>query len=417
MFACKTAPAMIATRRAFGFVASMGLFGACSPPRPNDVISLDATDARETGDGATPRSWCDLPGEDPVGILVPRGFCARVFATVQHARVIRFAPGGELFVASPNRDTAGYGGAGPESARIAVIPDDDHDGRGDAVLTFLPDADAVHGLLFANDSLYYSLGTQILEMPYASGQRVARNATVVANLAENQSFLHWPHTLDRADDGTIYVSRGGDEQSSCVLPRPVRGSIVALDGTTQGRLVTHGLRNPMYLRCQPGTNRCYANELTGDFWDDIGGTEKLIPIRDGDDWGYPCCVSHAQPIPSATSATDCSFVPDPTVVVPLHDTPFGLDFEPGRWPAPWTNRLFIALHGAFNTWRGARVTAVALDPVTGAPTTSIEAEDIAYGWDDGSLAHGRPADVTFSNDGRLFVANDITGQIVWIAPR
>jgi hypothetical protein len=41
--------------------------------------------------------------------------------------------------------------------------------------------------------------------------------------------------------------------------------------------------------------------------------------------------------------------------------------------------------------------------------------DFATGWDDGSLTHGRPAALAFSPDGRLFVANDNSGVIFWIA--
>jgi glucose/arabinose dehydrogenase len=407
---------VVRVARASILLVAIAIATSGCPSRSPDDASADIAE-RDARTDASPRAWCDLPGDEPSGVVVPPGFCARVFAHVQHARVIRFAPGGELFVASPNRDTAGYGGAGPDAPRIAIVPDDDGDGRGDTVLTFVADAFAAHALLFTEDSLYYSLGTQILRMPNRAGQRTAEPATVVANLTDAQSFLHWPHTIDRADDGTIYVSRGGDEQMNCPTPRATRGAIVALDGTLQGRVVMRGLRNPMYLRCHRGFGHCYANELTGDFWDDVGGTEKLVPIRDGDDWGYPCCIERGRSIPEASPPADCSFVPDPTWSIPLHDTPFGLDWEPSRWPAPWNGRLFIALHGQFNTWHGARITAVASDATTGAPMANPAPLEFAWGWDDGSLAHGRPADVAFSPDGRLFVANDITGEIVWMAPR
>ena len=52
--------------------------------------------------------------------------------------------------------------------------------------------------------------------------------------------------------------------------------------------------------------------------------------------------------------------------------------------------------------------------LSGQPTGAMTS--FAGGWDDGSLAHGRPADLTFSPDGRLFVANDNNGVILWIAP-
>ena len=84
----------------------------------------------------------------------------------------------------------------------------------------------------------------------------------------------------------------------------------------------------------------------------------------------------------------------------------------------------MTLHGVFGTWVGARLVAIATDPQTGLPLASSTVvgglagaiADFATGWDDGSLSHGRPADAAFAPDGRLFIANDVTGEIFWIAP-
>jgi hypothetical protein len=77
-------------------------------------------------------------------------------------------------------------------------------------------------------------------------------------------------------------------------------------------------------------------------------------------------------------------------------------------------------------WTGARIVAIAMDPNTGLPVPSNNLTnekvdtgamvDFATGWDDGSNMHGRPAAVTFSPDGRLFVANNNNGVIFWIVP-
>jgi glucose/arabinose dehydrogenase len=42
--------------------------------------------------------------------------------------------------------------------------------------------------------------------------------------------------------------------------------------------------------------------------------------------------------------------------------------------------------------------------------------DFMTGWDDTTTSHGRPMDVTFAPDGRLFLANDVSGDIIWVAP-
>jgi hypothetical protein len=87
--------------------------------------------------------------------------------------------------------------------------------------------------------------------------------------------------------------------------------------------------------------------------------------------------------------------------------------------------VFIANHGAAGPWTGARLVAIAMDPTTGLPMPGTNymggadmgaLVDFATGWDDGRNDHGRPTAVAFSADGRLFLTNDATGDIVWIAP-
>ena len=119
------------------------------------------------------------------------------------------------------------------------------------------------------------------------------------------------------------------------------------------------------------------------------------------------------------AAEDDSFV--------IGDTPMNVDFEQGQgqvaWPPPWTGRAFVATHGAYGTNAGARLVAIAMDPQTGMPmrasnvggTATGGMTDFATGWA-GTTAHGRPAAVAFASDGRLFLANDNNGDIVWIAP-
>ncbi len=108
----------------------------------------------------------------------------------------------------------------------------------------------------------------------------------------------------------------------------------------------------------------------------------------------------------------------------IGDTPFGLDFIDSQFPSPWDHRVIVATHGAFGTFVGARVVGVSFDPATGIPLSGTNLpgqdagamQDFLTGWDDGHLDHGRPADVTVSHDGRLFVSNDTTGVIFWVAP-
>jgi glucose/arabinose dehydrogenase len=96
------------------------------------------------------------------------------------------------------------------------------------------------------------------------------------------------------------------------------------------------------------------------------------------------------------------------------------------WPDPYKNAVFIALHGAVGGWGGTRVVTIKVDPTTGTPFPASNADggatvgpmtDFVTGFNDcGKRDHGRATDVTFSNDGRMFVASDADGTIFWVAP-
>ena len=378
-----------------------------------------------------------VPGGSGRGDLsflkLPAGFCAHYYGNVGNARQIRFAPGGELFVASPTRGTTGGGGGG--KSEIDVLPDDDLNGEADSAIKFLGNLPATQGMLFTPGSLYYQDDTQIMQLPYQRGQRAAAGTpTSVLSVTIYSSSLHWPKVLDAADDGTIYVGNGGDQGETCDPTRPFHGGIVKVDPTVQSSdplscgpscsEVAKGLRNPIALRCQHGHDNCFALELALDYSGADGGREKLLPIRQGDDWGFPCCASKNLPYATLSPAPDCSATASEFDAFVIGDTPFGIDFAPATWPAPYSGAAFVTLHGVAGNWQGERLVSIAVDPTSGMPMTGNDLMmvdmgaigDFGTGWDDGSQKHGRPSAVAFSSDGRLFVANDNDGDIFWIAP-
>ncbi|MDP9000694.1 MAG: hypothetical protein M3O46_11340 [Myxococcota bacterium] len=384
---------------------------------------------------STRRGPVNVPGAAPgapdlTWLHLPNGFCAHHFATVKTARQLKFAPGGDLFAASPTKATTG--GAGNGVAGIVVLPDDDHDGVADSSNVFQDNLPAVQGLLFKNDFLYYQDDAIVRRIAFRPGDRkaVTPSEVVTAMTTWPQDILHWPKVFDTAQDGTMYISNGGAQSDPCDPTGPVRGAIVKLnaDGSTSN--VAKGFRNPIAIGCESSHNVCLVAELALDYSENFAGREKIVPIRPGDDWGYPCCATQNTPYIGVTygrgQTPDCSGVAAETASFVIGHTPFGLDFETGRWPAPWRGRVFVTLHGDYSTWAGARVVAIALDPNTGLPLPATELPgtrsdpanllEFATGWDNGRMDHGRPAPVAFAPDGRLFLGDDQRGAVIWIAP-
>ncbi len=383
----------------------------------------------------TPNGPQIMPGGDASApslswLTLPVGFCAHYFAHVPTARQLRFAPDGHLFVASPTTPTTG--GAGNGVAGIVVVPDDNADGVADTNVTYLGQLPSTQGLMFHGGYLYFQDGVTIRRIPFKNGDlSPSGSAEAVTTVSAQQAPEHWPKLFDIAQDGTMYLTNGSTQSEECLSTRPTFGAIfkVAADGTETE--VAKGFRNPIALRCEPDHDVCMVTELALDYSGDQGGREKVVPVRQGDDWGFPCCATQNLPYTNTkyddTGKTpDCSQVAVESASFIIGHTPFGIDFETGKWPAPWGGRAFVTLHGVFGTWEGARIVGLARDPATGLllPSTDVDGGqssntnmiDFATGWDDGRQDHGRPAAVTFAPDGRLFVGDDQQGAVIWIAP-
>jgi glucose/arabinose dehydrogenase len=435
-----------------GGLALVFAFAACKKSReaPDGGIAPDGSTGEDggadasAGDSGPPVDagpFCNLPGSiqytsggvvvvpggqssvDLSYLQVPEGFCVHFFANVGNPRQLRFAPSGELFVASPTTGTTSNGPNGQSA--IILYADDNHDGYGDAPITFLANLPSTQGLLFAPGALYYQDGLNVMRLPYDAGERMPSGPSEqVASITYFESSLHWPKSMDVADDGTIYVANGGNQADPCTVPHPFLGGILSIDaGAPDGVQIAQGFRNPIAVRCQRGHDQCFALELSKDGTAGQGGREKMVPIRTGDDWGFPCCATTNVPYPGIAPAPDCSTVATDNNSFVVGETPFGVDFEPGLWPSPWTSNAFVVLHGAAGSWTGARLIAIPTDPSTGLPLPSTDINGteqgmttFASGWVGGAHSHGRPAEITFSADGRLFLSNDVTGDILWIAP-
>jgi glucose/arabinose dehydrogenase len=419
-----------------GLGGAAGTAGACG-------VAGGSAGSAGSSLGKSGKKFCDLPGP-ATALQVPPGFCIRQFAdssTVKEPRVIRIAPNGDVFVASPKQSTPGgaFGGMGA----IVVLPDDDHDGRVDGAPTVFAggttmsgacnskptdpeDLFCVHGLGIFDGYVYFTRFGDLRRYPYAAGQRKAQGPSeLVATLGMEQP-LDWrfTHTVDRMPNGDVLVTRGRFDAADCSTNSMGEGAVfsVPVSGCLPAPInqIAQGFRNPMYARCHPTNGNCFANELSGDGWDFLKGREKLVTLVPGTNWGYPCCVDTNMPTNGGT-ADLCATVGTSTIAIKLHDTPFGLDFDRGNFPPPYKNGLFIANHGQVGApWPGTQVVWYATD-ASGNPIPSPNPDDAptpfvtGFGFGKGTV-NGRATDVTFSPDGRMFILDDTSSEVWWVAP-
>jgi glucose/arabinose dehydrogenase len=381
------------------------------------ALAAPAAERRRAAPKRDQSHFCDF-GTDVAGVKVPAEFCIRKFVSIPTPRTLVFAPNGDLFVSSPRRITPG---AAPAGAATIFVLRETNSALAPQQFTFAQGAafDSVHGLLIRNGRLYYTLDNAVMSVPYHDGDTTIASdqAQQIADLTPaNALVARWVHSLAMTTDGTLYVSRGQYDNSQCPPTEPRTGAVLRVGGTADvhGDIVADGMRDPLFLRCMPW-NRCYTNELSGDAWAAFGGHEKLLEFSDGQHLGYPCCVDRDLPAPEQSPAPDCSKITSGVRTFPLHDTPFGFDWERDfGWPDAYKGAFFVALHGEFNTWIRAGLKWAPTDPVTHLPLS--DPQNFATGFGRGG-AILRPTDLLFAPDGRLFFGDDMGGAIYWIAPR
>ena len=252
-----------------------------------------------------------------------------------------------------------------------MLSDDDHDGVAEehTFLTGIPD---VHALALGPGYLYYTTQSTVFRTPYVVGQRAASAPSEDLKLpATYRTGGRWTHGLALSPGGHLITSRG--EYGMCGSA-PMSGEISTINPDGSLEPLATGFRNPMYMRCHRTDEVCAATELGEDLLSNAH--EKMLMIHPNTNYGFPCCTTTATPISGAESPALCGDVTKEDATFPLSFTPFGFDWEPGNWPAPYKNAVFVAQHGsAYSSpaWQGAGIVFATTDPTTHAPSQPWQA--------------------------------------------
>lgn len=346
------------------------------------------------------------PSADLATVRLPRGFAIELFARdLGRPRFMTLDPHGTLLVSVPR------------SGRVLALPDDDRDGRADAVLPVAEGLDLPHGLAFADGHLLVAETGRVLRLEYDPETRRARGAptVVVGDLPPRGG--HWTRTIVVGPDRRLYVSVGSS-CNSCEERDPRRAAIFSyrLDGTDPRPFAT-GLRNAVGIAFRPGTAELWATVNGRDWLGDDRPAEYVTRVEEGGFYGWPYC--HWTPAgllldPDLGREDRCHDVRRPSLLYQAHTAPLGLAFYTGQqFPAEYRDSLFVALHGSWNRSVpvGYKVIRVRLD------SPAPRAEDFATGWLNGARYWGRPVDLVVARDGALFLSDDSLGVVYRISYR
>ena len=377
-----------------------------------------------------------VPKPDQAGLKAPAGFTVDTYAdNIQAPRMMVYAPDGDLFVSQAAastvavfRDTnndglpdqrsvfvqgplpAGGGGGGGQAAPPAPAPCVTGNGMGGR---------QPFGLAFHEGYLYVGFTDCLVRYKYQTGDTTAQGKPeVLANLPSGGG--HFTRNVLFSQDGKkVYVSVGSASNNND-YEEPRRAAILEFNPDGTGfRVFASGIRNPVGLALQPGTNIVWTAVNERDNLGDDLVPDYVTSVKDGGFYGWPYSYigSHYDPlhVGKMQSLVKTAIVPD--VLMPAHGAALGINFYTAtQFPQHYRNGAFVGLHGSWNRSKAAGYKVVYIPFQNAKP--SGPPEDFVTGFvvNDGTEGQittwGRPVGVSVAHDGSLLVSDDV-GNRIW----
>lgn len=260
------------------------------------------------------------------------------------------------------------------------------------------------------DYLYVGEEQQVSRYRYDPDGPIGQQEVVIPNLPTGG---HHTRTVAFGPDGMLYLAVGSS-CNICQETEPLRATVsrASPDGSDL-QVIATGLRNPVGLAFQPGTDRLWATVNERDNQGNEIPPDLVTVVQEGANYGWPNCLP-----PDATPqepGADCANITPPTVGIQAHSAPLGLAFLTGNGiPGDLNGDLIVAQHGSWNRQPPAEPKLLRIDVQNGEP---VGARDFVTGWQDASGERwGRPAGVVVAPDGSLIVSDDLAGLLYRIAP-
>ena len=392
---------------------------------------------------------------------VPAGFTVTSYADLQAPRLMLYASNGDLFVSSPRtnsitvlrdldndgvfeartvfaqggssappagappaaRGRAQGAGAPPPpngrgapsilgAAAPACIPPPVFAQRGPGALL------APFGLAFHDGYLYVGNTGSIVRYKYSSGDMQAQGEP--EKLLDLPTGGHSTRNILFNRAGTKMYVAVGSQSNNDAGEDCRRAAILELnpDGTGYRAYAT-GIRNPVGLALQPGSDIIWTAMNERDNYGDDLVPDYATSVKDGGFYGWPYSYIGKNYDPRYIGAfpalVDRAIVPD--VLIPSHSAALGIAFYTGaQFPQRYRNGAFVALHGSWNRSVASGYKVIFFPMNNGRPgpiedfLTGLLASNGAN--DTPIQQWGRPVGVTVARDGALLVSDD-AGNRIW----
>jgi glucose/arabinose dehydrogenase len=337
-------------------------------------------------------------------LQVPAGFTVNIFAdNVDGPRTMVYAPNGDLFVAQSRLGT------------VLILRDTNNDGVAETRNVYAKGVQGVFGMAFHDGYLYLGRTDSVVRYKYKDGDTAAQGTP--EKVVDLPTGGHSTRNIVFSRDGKkMYVAVGSaSNKSDGEDPRRAAVNEYNPDGSGQ-RVFASGLRNPVALTLQPGTDTLWVSVNERDTLGDDLVPDYITSIKDGGFYGWPYSYIGSNYDPEhkgkRPDLVQKAIVPD--VLLPAHAAAVGLTFYTGtQFPQRYRNGAFAGLHGSWNRSKLSGYRVVFVPFQNGKP--SGPPEDFVTGWvingGNPGTAWGRPVAPFTAQDGSLLISDDGANKI------
>lgn len=335
----------------------------------------------------------------PFEVTFPKNFNMGIFAEGLGApRVLLFDARGRLLVSIPSQ------------GKVISLFDTDGDGYAESKDTILSGLQRPHGLAFYERWLYVAETDKIVRYEYdiESGKIESRGEKL---LDLPSGGRHFTRTIGFNPEGRLFISIGSS-CDTCLEDDERRAAMMVADSDGKNaRVYASGLRNSVFFRWQPETQKLFATDMGRDFLGDNLPPDEVNVIEEKRGYGWPFCYGKKVYDTVFRGVDNCAHSEPSLIDLPAHVAPLGLAFGSKEWGRDWDGDLLIAYHGSWNSSVPVGYKVVRFTK----ESDYQDGDDLITGFLSGDTVHGRPVDLLFDSRGRLFISDDKRGVIYTVA--
>jgi len=331
---------------------------------------------------------------------VPDGWEVSVAASgLGKPRMLLTGPNNELYI---TRRDAGD---------VLMLKDNNNDNKFDDVKTVVAEFKGVHGITMKDGMLYLCNNTEVRRYKINSDGTLSNKEMLINDLPS--AGQHPNRTMDFGPDGMLYISIG-TLCNDCKESDREAASMVQVDPKTWKRTIyASGLRNTIGFDWHPQTGEMWGIDNGGDAKGDNWPPEELNKIVMNGNYAYPFAygkreVDESREDPAGNSKEEWVKNTQPSVLeFQAHMAPIAFQFFGPSVP-DYNGDGLICWHGSWNRSSAVGFKVQRIKYNNGVP---VEAEDFLTGFLKGKTRFGRPAGLSITPQGAVYVSDDANGVI------